>query len=643
MNFFERQEQARKLSGRLVILFAAAVAAIVLAVDLVFLAAFGGLGEDTTAGGLVGGLVVSTGVTLAIIGLASMYRMSSLRSGGAAVAQQLGATPVPDDTHDFHYRRLRNVVEEVAIASGVPVPQIFVLEEESAINAFAAGYAPADAAIAVTRGALDKLNRDELQGVIAHEFSHVLNGDMRLNIRLMGVLFGILVLGIIGRKVLEHGGRGRSKGAAPVLLAALGLMIIGYVGIFFGRLIKAGVSRQREFLADASAVQFTRQTRGLAGALKKIGGLQEGSKLLNKETEEVAHMLFGDGVGYSRLFATHPPLLERIGALEPSFKASALGELSAQWQMHAPSGLDEDVAMGLDRRQPPPLPGAHAELNVSAPSIVAQVGAPQADDYRRAGALVDAIPDVLREAAHERDEAVPMLFGLLLAAPGDVRERQLYELATRHDERLARQAADYADRLADLPRLLYLPLAAMAMPVLRRRPRADLEKFMDGCFALTHADGQVSLFEYCLGRLLRVHVRDALDPAGSASSANRRLSDCTNEALTLMAILAQAGHADEATAQRAYLAGTARVFPRLNAPYQPPREPQRALDEVWPVLERVAPMGKELLLEGLVTAVSHDGRVSVEEAELLRVVCASLQCPLPPMLETVPAPPQLPR
>lgn len=635
MNFFERQDAARRMSRRLVLLFSLSVLGVVLAVDLVFMLAFGGLAEaDATFEQLLGGLVVSTLVTLSIIGIASMYRLSSLRAGGPAVARQLGAVPVPEDTRDFHFRRLRNVVEEIAIASGVPVPQIFVLEEETAINAFAAGYSPSDAAIAVTRGALDRLNRDELQGVIAHEFSHVLNGDMRLNIRLMGVLFGILVLGIVGRKVLQHGGNSRGKGAAPILLAALGLMIIGWVGMFCGRMIKAGVSRHREMLADASAVQFTRQTAGLAGALKKIGGLHEGSKLANRDTEEVSHMLFGDGVGFtSRLFSTHPPLLDRIVALEPSFRPAQLEALAARWQTQPPSGLDEDAALGLAGREPPPLPGERTEMSVTVPQVIAQVGAPQADDFLRAGALVDAIPDVLQQAARERDEAVPLLFGLLLAPPGPVREKQLYELASRHDERLARQATDYADRLTRLPRTLYMPLAAMAIPVLRRRPRAELEKFMDGCFALSHADGRVDLFEYCLGRLLRVHVRDAVDPAGSSEPAQGRLADATPHAVALMAVLAQAGHSDAKSAQRAFNAGIAAVFPRLNAPYQPPLDPHRALDEAWPVLDRVEPRGKELLLEGLVTAVSHDGRVSVEEAELLRVVCASLHIPLPPMLE----------
>ena len=218
-----------------------------------------------------------------------MYRIATLRAGGAAVAAQLGATEVPHDSGNFAYRRLRNVVEELAIAAGVPVPQVFVLEDEAAINAFAAGYTPADAAITVTRGALDKLTREELQGVIGHEFSHVLNGDMRLNIRLLGIVFGILVVSVIGRKIAEGAGRGGRDSSGAVVFGLV-LAGVGYLGVVFGRIIKASISRQREFLADASAVQFTRQTEGIAGALKKIGALAEGSVLESGEKEEVAHM-----------------------------------------------------------------------------------------------------------------------------------------------------------------------------------------------------------------------------------------------------------------------------------------------------------------------------------------------------------------
>ena len=246
MNFFEHQAAARRNSSRLVLLFALAVAGIVIAVDS------GACCSRSAANPRAVRCWCSPRwSTLGVIGLGSLYRIASLRGGGEAVALQMGGVAVPEHSTDFNLRRLRNVVEEIAIASGVPMPKFYVLEHEAAINAFAAGYSPSDAVVAVTRGALEKLNRDELQGVIAHEFSHILNGDMRLNIRLIGVLFGILMLALIGRKILQHGrfGDSDSKGAVAILAAALVAMIVGFIGLFFGRLIKAGVSRSRERLA----------------------------------------------------------------------------------------------------------------------------------------------------------------------------------------------------------------------------------------------------------------------------------------------------------------------------------------------------------------------------------------------------------
>jgi Zn-dependent protease with chaperone function len=612
-------------------LFALAVVAIVAAVDVVVLVAFG----ISDAGGPGAAIALGTVLSLAVIGCASLFRSASLRTGGAAVAHQFGATPVPEDTTDFNLRRLRNVVEEIAIASSVPVPQLFVLDDESSINAFAAGYAPSDAAVTVTRGALNKLNRDELQGVIAHEFSHVLNGDMRLNIRLIGLLFGILVLALIGRKILQHGRFSRSKDSGPILLVALGLLIVGYVGLFFGRLIKAGLSRQRELLADASAVQFTRQTRGLAGALKKLAGVPEGSRLGNSDAEEVSHMLFGQGLKLSSMMATHPPLMERIRALEPSFKPEMLAELHARWQQHPPVGMDEDVALGLHAGGAVSLPTGASAVTLSPPAVIAQVGAPQPDDYRRAAGINGNIPEVLQDAVRHQADVIPMLYGLLHSPPGPARDAQQVELRARTDVGTAEQAMDYADRMADLNPMLRLPLAQLAFPQLRRRPRAELRTFMDNVYALVHADGEVNLFEYCLGRLLRTQVSEALDPSRAWVPGDRRLrnAEVTAAAVTLMTVMAQAGHANPADATRAYLAGLGRVYPRLNAPYAPPRDMLAALDEVWPRLDHLQPMAKELLVEGLVAAISHDGQVSVAEAELLRTVCASLHCPLPPMLE----------
>lgn len=586
-------------------------------------------------------LVAATLLTLALIGLSSLFRIAALRSGGGeSVALQMGGTPVPEDTADFNLRRLRNVVEEIAIASGVPVPRIFVLEHEAGINAFAAGYAPADAVIAVTRGALDRLNRDELQGVIAHEFAHVLNGDMRLNIRLIGVLFGIMVLAIIGRKVLLYGGRSRDRGAAAVLMAALVAMLIGYVGLFFGRMIKAGVSRTRESLADASAVQFTRQTRGLAGALKKIGGLDEGSRMADRsQAEEVSHMLFGDGLGLAGLFATHPPLVKRIQALEPGFRAEQLEQLRARWRVAPPVGLDEDLQLGLvehgGEQGGGMLPAAASEVTVTPPMVAAQIASPGADDYRRADAIAARIPEALRTLARGRDTVMPLLFGLLLGEGERLRSNQLMEIGARLGDPVAAAAERYSvGPLQGLHPILRLPLAALAFPVLRLRPRPELDAFLDTVHAVVHADGEVSLFEYCLGKLLQVQVRDSLEPGRNAGFGRRKLPQVGSEVATLLCVVARMGHADPAEAQRAYLAGMARVLPRTHLPYLERAEGVRALDAVWDALEALDPLARQALVEGITATISHDDRVTVAEAELLRTICGVLRCPLPPMLET---------
>lgn len=646
MNFFEAQRAARAQSKRLLLLFALAVLAIVLAINAIVVLALGfnaptpalEQGALGLARGHAGLLVGASLITLGTIGLACLIKISTLRQGGAAVARMLGGTPVAQDTTDFALRRLRNVVEEIAIASGTPVPAIYVLEEEGAINAFAAGYAPADAAVAVTRGALDRLNRHELQGVIAHEFSHILNGDMRLNIRLIGLLFGILVLGIGARKILEHSRGGRdSRGAGAILLIALGVMIVGYIGVFFGRLIKAGVSRQREYLADASAVQFTRQTDGLAGALKKIAGVGEGSRLQNAEAEEVSHMLFGDGVGYSALFATHPPLLKRIQALDPGFRAESLKGLQAQWSKAPPNGLAEDRALGLAEGGappiPPPLPAARAELAVDADRVAAQVAQPDARDYLRAGAIARAIPEPLRQAAATHSGAPALLFGLLLDASPEVRTRQLLRLVGDFDETLARDAEQASAACSGLHPALRLPLASLAFPALRRRPRADVMQMVATVEALIHADGHIGLFEYCLGRLFNRQVTEALDPSRHRASGRRKLHALRTEVGDLLALLARHGHEDAGAAQRAFVAAMAGLFQGEAARYAPPADWVGALDRALPALDALDLTGKQLLIEAVVVAASHDGRISVAESELLRTVCGLLHLPLPPMLE----------
>src|SRR6056297_1724908 len=414
MNFFEQQDRARKQTRLLVLAFGLAVVTIVIAMNLVALAVFGQF-QSAAQGWLSPSLWLSNGplllattvITAGIIGLASLYRSLQLRGGGSTVARELG------------------VVEEMAIASGVPVPEVFVLEHEGGINAFAAGWSPADAAVAVTRGTLQTLNREELQGVIAHEFSHVFNGDMRLNTRLIGILFGILVLAVVGRRMLGsmRFSRGRNKNAGAIVVVALAVMVVGYIGLFFGRWIQAAVSRQREYLADASAVQFTRSSQGLAGALKKIGARTSGSRL-RTNTDEIGHMLFAMGFS-GKLFATHPPLEKRILKVDPSFKPSQFAEVARDMARHEQARRAEREQREADRAAGA-QPGG---VFLDPADLVQQIGQPGVFQAVLAAALIAEVPAPLKRAAHSDEWAPELLLYLLLGKDPELRENQLIMIA----------------------------------------------------------------------------------------------------------------------------------------------------------------------------------------------------------------------
>ena len=647
----------------MVVLFVLAVLAIVAAVDALIFVVFG-LASSNPNGVVHVPLQTLIAVSLGVIGviaLASMYRSASLRGGGGAVARGLHATPVPPDTSNPAWRRLRNVIEEVAIAAGVPVPEIYVLEQEPGINAFAAGYSPSDAAICVTKGCLEKLNRDELQGVIAHEYSHVLNGDMRLNIRLMGVVFGIVVLSVIGRQLLNAafwtggsigvgGGRGRRDNGNALWAIGLGLLVIGGIGVFFARLIKASVARSRETLADASAVQFTRQTTGIAGALKKIGALEAGSQFTQVHGEEVSHMLFGEGHNWSALFATHPPLEQRIRALEPGFDVAEFEQIAKRWQnlVRSPHGDDPRAsATGLMPSEilmatvtgaavmssgTQTLPHVDARAPIAAAAVAAQVGQADHADFAAAARVRNAVPAELAAAARSPQQALPLILALALAMEGAARAQQTQWIAQAFAAPVAEQAGALAPSVAQLHPLARLPLAAMAFPALRRQPRAEIEKLVATLSRMAHADGEVGLDEYCLATLVRVQALDALDPARGFIAGSHKLIDYKDQALLVLALLAEFGHDDAAGAARAFQLGVREMLPDLGASYVTPEDWQAQLDAALAQLDRLAPASKELLVRGLTRAVREDGQVRVAEAELLRVVCAALHCPLPLVL-----------
>ncbi|MDZ7790787.1 MAG: M48 family metallopeptidase [Xanthomonadales bacterium] len=622
MNFFEHQDKARRQSRFLIGMFALAVVAIIAAVvAFVYFA----IGSDPWV--LFWAAVITGGIILG----ASAVRTLQLRGGGGEVAQAMGGTRIDAAPSDPLRQRLRNVVEEMAIASGVPVPEIYVMEREQGINAFAAGFSPADAAVAVTRGTLEQLDRDELQGVIAHEFSHVLNGDMRLNIRLIGFLFGILVIAILGRKLLYSARFARdSRNAGPALLAGVGIVVLGYIGLFFGRWIKAAVSRQREYLADASAVQFTRNPDGIGTALKKIGALHAGS-FMTADTEEVGHMLFSTGMGY-QAFATHPPLEKRIKAVDPSFKPEELAQIREKMNRHAQARKAEAEEAERRRQATEASEGIDpARLVTDLGGLAEQIGQPGLEQALTAAVMAAGIPSPLERAAHSDEWAQELICSLLISAEGDVRERQLLQIARTLGGDSEEKVRHLRETLADQPRSIRLPLVEMAFPQIRRRPEAELVEFMRLLDGLAQADGKIDMHEFALTRLVNALVKDALRPARSGSSGRHKLASRKPEATELLAILARYGHPDDPDgAEAAFGAGMTELEGQI------PAMPSTAgwagrLDALLSRLDSLRPASKHTLVVALLRCATHDERVVDDELDLLRVVCALLHVPLPLM------------
>ncbi len=641
MNFFEHQDKARRQTRWLVLLFGLAVVGIVLAVNVLVVAMFGHgeLGPSASLGSyLRANLDLILGASLitgAVIGLASLFRTLQLRGGGGEVARELGGVLVEPDTRDPLRRRLRNVVEEIAIASGIPVPEIYVLEHEQGINAFAAGYSTSDAAVAVTRGALENLSRDELQGVIAHEFAHIFNGDMRLNIRLIGVLFGILAISMIGRRLLMSARYARdSRNAAPAVLLGLAVLIIGYIGLFFGRWIKAAVSRQREFLADASAVQFTRHPDGIGNALKKIGALYAGS-FMTTDSEEVGHMLFARGMGY-QMFATHPPLEERIRAIDPGFQTDEFKTIAERLKHESQARQAEAETAAEAAPERARGPGG---LPLNPDQLAEQIGQPGLNQVFLAAALAAAIPRPLERAAHSDQWARETICYLLLSDDAEVRERQLLMIAQALGSDAEAQVRALREAAPALEPTQRLPLMEMAFPALRRRPARELVGLMKLMDQLIHADGRIDVFEYALARLTGSQIEDVLNPSRARASGSDTLARHPDAVRDLLLILARHGHPDDPEASRMAWQQGVKAALDVGSAEAPAIDswPDR-LDAALKTLDRLKAVEKQRLVAAMARVVMHDGRVEPAEMELLRAVCGVLHVPLPLLEQPAEAP-----
>jgi len=529
------------------------------------------------------------------------------------------------------------------------VPDVYVLDLEPGINAFAAGHSEGDAVIGVTRGAMEKLTRDELQGVMGHEFSHLLNGDMKLNLRLMGVIHGILLIGIIGW-VLMHGGGGRrshrgKNGGAQIALLGLALFAIGYIGTFFGNLIKAAVSRQREFLADASSVQFTRNPDGISHALAKIGGLAQGSHMASSLAAEASHMFFGDGMAQrmSSAMATHPPLPERIVRIDPSF-AGRFEPVAEDFI--APPGAEEaslgvlalagsagvaPVSGGVRRATAAGTEGTAAPGRTAGPSGLDRIGRPGPEHLERARALWESTPEPLREATRHSDDALALACTLLLAPAGPERERQL-ALVRSADPAAAERMSALLPHAVDLDPDARLPLIEVAAASLATLPRDRHQTFASLVRDLVEGDRVVELSEWVLSRLLLRHLRDRLEPSKPPKARYHAIAAFADEATVLLSALAYAGADEDAAAERAFSVAADEAGLRGARPCARHACPPRALEPALETFALLIPEEKRRLVSACAASVAVDGQVTARESELFRVVGDWLGAPVPPLL-----------
>lgn len=653
MNFFESQEQARQKTSLLVFYFIAAVLAIIVAIYLLFDVVFQMTHLEWAADSIgnmrhtrspalhlrwdwevFGGVAAGT---ILLVAFGSLYKVIALASGGEAIAKDLGGRQILPNTDDYHERTVLNVVEEMAIASGVTVPPVFVMDHELGINAFAAGFSPDKAVIGVTRGCIQQLSRDELQGVIAHEFSHILNGDMRLNIRLTGVLHGILIIWMLGYWMLRGTGRvryssnrDRGGGHMYLLILGIGLMVVGYIGLFFGRLIKAAVSRQREFLADASAVQFTRNPGGISGALKKLGGLQLGSRIENPNAEEASHFFFANGLaeGFIALLRTHPPLIDRIRRIEPGFDGRfAAVEAGGAKFVSSPS----PNYAGLSGFNSAATATESTKVEVSPDELVMSVGTLTPEYLEVAHEILRTLPAEIRDSVHEPYSVRALIFCMLFDRSNEVAQKQVSIVTARAEDHVVRHMLHLLPLVYQLPEMARLPLVDLSLPALMSMSREQYSNFTETAQQLIKADEVITLAEYVIYQVIRRRCDEHYYGSKIVGIKYRKVEQIVSLCSELILALAQRGEISEDRVLAAYQAG----MKSLNAGVIPHVSPAQSVElrrvvKVLDELARAAPMLKERIMHACASCVVVDGRVTVSEGELIRAVGDSIGCPVPP-------------
>ena len=637
MDFFEAQDRAKRNTGKLIALYALAVTGIIISIYfvtiLIFVTQFNGFGGSLWNPVLLAAVTV---IILILILSGTAYRVAQLRKGGSAVAELLGGQKIEPMTTDTGKRMLMNIVEEMSIASGVPVPDVYVLENEENINAFAAGFNMGDAAIGVTRGALEQLSRDELQGVIAHEYSHIFNGDMRLNIRLIGILNGILIIHIMGmiliRSVFYSGGaRVRSSkdgkgGNSTIAIIVLGvaLIVIGYIGMICGRMIQSAISRQREYLADAAAVQYTRNPEGLAGALNKIGLKQKGAEIKNAHSMEMSHLFFASSYHsfVDRLFSTHPPLEKRIKTIAPHY-GSAKDEklrkkISKDFGNKHVAGKQPAAASGA-------VSGPHPAITPEV--ILAAIGSIGAGGMQKAGSILKDIPPVLRNAAHQPLAAEALIYALLLKSSGNNNVPEW--LNTRTGNETASETDKLLLKLENSKREWFLPLTELSFPALRKMSASQYKEFRSVLSQMLNMNRPENLFGFVLEKMIVHQLDAAFSEKKERSIRHHHLKTLGRELSVLLSALSHLTDSDPEKAWNNGLKPIEKVKPDDMEFLRQNECRLRDLDTALDELAASANPVKKYIISAVIYCVTSDKKINTDEMEMMRAVSEVLETPIP--------------
>ncbi len=655
MDFFGHQDQARKRTKQLVLLFGLALLTLIFLTNLMVAAFLWGNPDvfpsaahnirnpslldifhymSWQAWGIISAVVCS------FVGLAYLYKSIKLSGGGASIALSLGGRLLHPDTEDFYERRLLNIVEEMAIASGMPVPQVYLMDEEIGINAFAAGFQPSDAVIGVTKGCLTKLSRLQLQGVIGHEFSHILNGDMRMNMRLIAILFGILCIGLLGRFILQAGARhsvysrGRSQGSiftssssskkeggVPLFLIGLGFMILGYSGVFFGKLIQSAVSRQREYLADASAVQFTRNPEAIAQALKVIGYGGVGSAIGHSRREEFSHAFFSNAISShfslsAGFLSTHPKLEQRIKRIDQRWNGDWIQPQTLKQAYEESPELVKKNKIRPEELLTGVAAAMTAAIDFHPKTSTTETNTPVLDQT------------ALDQAAHDPFTARALCYSLILAPDTSlVHEQQLDLINQLCGAEILQQTQRLSAQVATLPDDQRLALVEKSVPALKLLTPEKYTEFKQLLIKLVQADGKIDLFEWCLYRMLLQYLNPTFGKAKAIKAKHGNPNKIQPQIETVLSFVANHGNNSlEGASESFNVATQAAGFEGLSL--QPRTESFKQFNIALGVVTEAYPHVKGRVMKALAACVMVDG-VEAAEKNLVQTIAAILECPTP--------------